>query len=496
MGDCKVECDSSNSLSFEQEKKPRGSNTSFSTKFVAKRFPQYFVALAANINGFALGAGWFWSSTGVPGMAKSGDLGDLTKSDRSWITSAPMLGALLACPITAICLNHLGRRNSLLWFSIPGSLSWFIIAFSNSIPVILVARVAVGIFCGLSGIIGPLLIAESVEAPFRGLLMCMFEFAICIGTLYVYIIGSFMDWHIQAIAAAIVPVVGFGVLIFVPESPYYLMEKDDYKGAVKSLCWLRGADAGHLISEEIEEVSQTVKNRRCDAHLSWREVLRDQAVMKPILLSIALMTFFQGTYINVVLNATVEIFQSAGSYDEYFSTILIGVIQIIATLVPMTLSDRIGRRILILVSLVMIVFSLIGLGLYFRLKNIYGESSQFMESISWVPLAALVGYIIACSIGIVPLSWVITAEIAPPKAKGLASGMAGIWGRVVGFAVIFTFWDLIQLLGNDGTYWLIASFNFAAGVVIYFFVPETRGKTLEQIQAHFEKSNTEKATKM
>lgn len=74
--------------------------------------------------------------------------------------------------------------------------------------------------------------------------------------------------------------------------------------------------------------------------------------------------------------------------------------------------------------------------------------------------------------------------------------MAGIWGRVVGFAVIFTFWDLIQLLGNDGTYWLIASFNFAAGVVIYFFVPETRGKTLEQIQAHFEKSNTEKATKM
>lgn len=64
-----------------------------------------------------------------------------------------------------------------------------------------------------------------------------------------------MDWHIQAIAAAIVPVVGFGVLIFVPESPYYLMEKDDYKGAVKSLCWLRGADAGHLISEEIEEVS-------------------------------------------------------------------------------------------------------------------------------------------------------------------------------------------------------------------------------------------------
>lgn len=87
----------------------------------------------------------------------------------------------------------------------------------------------------------------------------------------------------------------------------------------------------------------------------------------------------------------------------------------------MTLSDRIGRRILILVSLVMIVFSLIGLGLYFRLKNIYGESSQFMESISWVPLAALVGYIIACSIGIVPLSWVITAEIAPPKAKGETS---------------------------------------------------------------------------
>lgn len=85
----------------------------------------------------------------------------------------------------------------------------------------------------------------------------------------------------------------------------------------------------------------------------------------------------------------------------------------------MTLSDKFGRRVLLLVSLILVVISYFGLGLYFKLRDIYGDSSpDFMSSISWMPLTSLIGYIIACSTGIVPLSWVITAEIAPPKAKG------------------------------------------------------------------------------
>jgi len=213
----------------------------------------------------------------------------------------------------------------------------------------------------------------------------------------------------------------------------------------------------------------------------------------------------------------------------------------VATLVPIFVSDKLGRKKLFMISLSLLTLSMLTLGTFFHFNDSNDEHESFTNSTStddddsyttkeevskwgWVPLTSLMMYIIATSLGISPLSWVVVGEITPPKAKGkwwgledfhstnyheqfeathakypfvsisnhqihcslgLAITIITIWNRTVAFIVLFVYWDMLSFFGKDGTYWTIAAFAVIGANFINTCIPETKGKTLDEIQLYF-----------
>jgi MFS family permease len=158
-----------------------------------------------------LGAAWFWTATGLPDLAKSRELGEVTKADRAWITSISQvhihflllqgntfltimrneflsfdnkLGALFVCPLTGYCMSRFGRRASMLWSNVPFAGACLLIGFAPSISVIYFSRFLVGAASGIYAQIVPAFVSEVAEPEFRGMLLCMFEIMVCLGTLF------------------------------------------------------------------------------------------------------------------------------------------------------------------------------------------------------------------------------------------------------------------------------------------------------------------------
>lgn len=210
-------------------------------------------------------------------------------------------------------------------------------------------------------------------------------------------------------------------------------------------------------------------------------------VLRPI--SIAFLIYFFQVFagIDPVLFYTVDIFASSGAtIDEYSSTIIIGVVQVIFALCGAFLVEYFGRRVLLMISELCMVCSLAVLGYYFFLKQQNGNVSP--EGLGWLPLTSLIVYVVSYSIGVGPVGYMIMGEILPHHVKGAAGCVLTSikWG--MSFAMTKFFLDLIRFLGDAGCYWLFAGFCFLGALYIFFFVPETKGKTLDEIQAEFSNS--------
>lgn len=201
--------------------------------------------------------------------------------------------------------------------------------------------------------------------------------------------------------------------------------------------------------------------------------------MHPILIAGMLQTLLQACGELPVIFYTVEIFESAGCQNGNVGTILVGVTQIIVIAISSLFIDRFGRKPLLIGSEVLMAVCLIGLGCFLYLKEIYVGS---VENYGWFPIISLVGFIAAFAMGIGPIPFLVIGEVIAPEDKGMSSAVIIIVNRAVAFLVLFSFKYLIVLFGKHGCYWFFAGINLAGAVLIYIFVPETNGKSLEEIQ--------------
>jgi len=335
----------------------------------------------------------------------------------------------------------------------------------------------------------------------RGALGVLFDLQVGNGILFVYVVGAYVSYMWLCIACAIIPAVSFLTFIWMPESPIYLASKGKKIETEKSLLWLRGARfiTDYDVKPELERIQKFVSQSKRESPsevASWRDIpahivflmkeipqrlftLSPSPTKRAVNIVCWLMILRQVNGINAVIFYTVDIFQEAGGIlSPFLATIIVGIVQVVATCISSLLVERTGRRVLLLFSNVTMAVCHLLLAVHFYLKQNGGDLSNF----GWLPLLCVATFIAGFNIGFGPLPWVMMAELLPNESKSWASGLAGSVNWILVFAVTNLYGMIVEKLGPMITFGMFGGMCILGSIIIAIIVPETTGKTREEIQ--------------
>ncbi|CAH0721282.1 unnamed protein product, partial [Brenthis ino] len=400
----------------------------------------------------------------------------LDTNESSLVSSILAIGAAISALPVGMLAQKFGRRPTILVLAAPFLINWLLTIFANGAGMLIAARFFAGLATGGICVAAPMYIGEIAETSIRGSLGAFFQLFLTVGILFTFVVGGWTHWRTLSIISAVFPVLLVAVFWWMPETPQYLLGKNRRRDAEKALRWLRGPDAD--LSAELEDMQKDVDNssRQKAGILA---MVTNRASLMALICSLGLMFFQQFSGINAVIFYTNNIFQSAGSdIPPAIATIIVGVVQTIATYISSLLIEKAGRRILLLQSCIIMGICLIVLGTYFKLQ----ESGVNVASVGWLPLLCLVLFIVSFSLGFGPIPWMMMAELFPVEFRGTASGITVITNWCLVFVVTLCFPLMKDAIGIYSCFWFFSGFMIICVFFVFFLIPETKGKTVSQIQ--------------
>ncbi len=393
------------------------------------------------------------------------------------VVSAVLLGSLGGAVAGGLLADRLGRRRLLIVTAAVFAAGAVGAALAPGTAWLIAARVVAGGAIGVASFVAPLYISEIAPVEIRGKLVSINQVALTGGIVISYLVdyafaGS-QAWR-WMFAMAVIPAAAFGIgLTFIPDSPRWLAARGRTDRARAVLKRIRAPDS---VDAEMSDIQHSVAQQRG----TWSELLSPRLHMAMIV-GIGLAIAQQITGINTVIYYAPTIFKFAGfssSSVAILASIGVGVVNVALTVVAMQLLDRIGRRPLLLVSLAGMTLSLAMLGLAFGLPGLSG-------SLGWIAVASLMTYVGSFAVGLGPVFWLILSEIYPLRIRGRAMSVGTVANWGANLIVGLTFLTLTQVLGKAGTFWLYGTVSVGAWLFAFFLVPETKGKSLEEIEAHW-----------
>ena len=405
----------------------------------------------------------------------------------SWVTLGALIGSLGGGELG----DTLGRKRTLLvagaLFTLGAVVQWA----APDTWVLVAGRLMVGLGVGVAAVAAPLYAAELAPARMRGRFVSGYQFAITLGIFLAYLVDGWLSsrgaWRAMLGAAAVPGAALFLVVLIAPESPRWLMMRLRREDAAAQT---RKVQPGVDVEARLDGIA--VALQRDKARATWGEIFHHEW-HKPLMVGIGLAVFQQITGINAIIYYANQIFAAAGFATEASRTTVttwaIGGVNVLATIVAIAFIDRIGRRKLLLVGLLGMGISLVAVGGAFLFIGQAGQAAQTGPTVPGiVTVVALVVFISCFAFSLGPVTWTVINEIFPAhvRGRGVALATAVNWGSA--FLVSQFFLTLVGAIGSAATFWLFAAFCALGWVWIYFRVPETKGKSLEEIQASWEEA--------
>jgi sugar porter (SP) family MFS transporter len=430
----------------------------------------FVLATVAAIGGFLFGY-----DTGVISGALLFIKGDLHASsfDQEAIVGALLLGAVVGAIVSGWLANKIGRRPTKIISGCIYALAALGCAFSQSTSELIAARFVLGYSVGTASFVSPMYIAELAPKRMRGGLVSFNQLMIVTGILAAYIAdfalkGVSNNWRWMLGLGAIPGVMLAVGMFMMPESPRWLVDhgrEDDAREA------LRRSHGDEDVDEEIDEIKEVSGTKRSIGDLFGAKI-------RPMMVvGLGLAIFQQLVGINTVIYYAPTILSYAGKSTSgaIGQTVFIGVTNLIGTIIAVLLLDKLGRRVFLLVGTAGLTVALVALGLFFH-------STSIANNYGWLALGSLILYIASFAIGLGPVFWLMISEIFPLDVRepAMAACTVANWG--FNFLVSFTFLTLVSGIGKDYTFWLYAAIGVLAFIFFAVKVPETRGKSLEEIE--------------
>ncbi len=462
-----------------------GSKVDYNMRYI------WMISLVAAMGGLLFGYDWV-----VIGGAKPfyepyfGLTGDDQTWRAGWAMSSALVGCLAGAMLSGSLSDRIGRKKMLILAAVFFTVSAVWTALTYSYNAFIYARIIGGIGIGIASNVSPMYIAETSPAEMRGRFVSINQLTIVIGVLAAQIVNLLIynfapvahnasvevlmnSWNGQVgwrwmFAAGGVPAILFFLLaLFIPESPRWLLKRQRTAEAEHILSRIGGAD---YAKAEVADVEATLAGEHSGAH--YRELLKPR-LLKLIAFGAFIAAFQQWCGINVIFNYAEEIFRAAG-YDVsgmMFNIVITGLVMLVFTLVAIRVVDNWGRRPLMLLGAagLMITYALLGSCYYFGMRG---------PVVMVTVLIAIAFY----SMTLAPITWVLLSEIFPNRIRGAAMSICVSVLWIACFLLTVSFKPINTALGAAGTFWVYGAVCLIGLVVMWFYLPETKGKTLEQIE--------------
>jgi MFS transporter, SP family, galactose:H+ symporter len=404
----------------------------------------------------------------------------LTSFDLEVIVSGGLLGAAAGALLGGRFADLFGRRTLLIVTAFIFAVGALICAVAGSPSILIAGRIIVGIGIGLSSGTVPVYISEVSPPAARGWTVSLFQLSITVGILLAYLVDyaftASQGWR-WMFGLALVPAFIFGLgMLVLPESPRWLLKRGRDAEARTVLQRIRAGS----IEKEFAEIQGSVKTTTEKGHLSD---LLHPSLRPALVVGIGLGIFQQITGINTVIYYAPIIIQSAGipsASGAILTTAGIGVVNVVMTVVSMWLIDRVGRRPLLLTGIAGMIVTLGILAFIFH-------ASVHAGTLAFVAVISIMLYVASFAISLGPIFWLLISEIYPLSVRSSAEGLAATVSWGANLAVSLTFLTLLEGIGASRTFSLYAVFAVAAWIFSYYLAPETKGKTLEEIEAFWRK---------
>ncbi|KAF5744182.1 Major facilitator superfamily protein isoform 1 [Tripterygium wilfordii] len=431
----------------------------------------YISTFVAVCGSYAFGAGVGYSSPTQDSIREdlSLSLGEYSVFG-SILTFGAMIGAVTSGPIA----DFIGRKGAMRVATAFCVAGWLAIYFSEGVWPLDIGRLATGYGMGVYSYVVPVFIAELAPKNLRGALTTANQIMICTGVSVSFMIGTVLTWRTLALTGLVPCAILVGGLFFIPESPRWLAKCGRQKEFETALRKLRGKDTD--ITDEAAEIQDYIETLERLPKAKLLDLFQRRYI-RSVIIGVGLMVFQQFGGINGICFYVSSIFESAG-FSASVGTITYAILQVVVTALNAVVIDKLGRKPLLLVSATGLFIACLLAGLSFYLK----AHDLALNAVPALTVIGILLYIVSFSAGMGAVPWVMMSEIFPINIKGAAGSLVTLVNWSGAWAVSYTFNYLISW-SSYGTYLLYAAINALAIVFVITVVPETKGKTLEQIQS-------------
>ncbi|KAB0796204.1 hypothetical protein PPYR_10265 [Photinus pyralis] len=439
---------------------------------------QYLATFAGTLSILSVGANNAWTSPYLPQITNGTYPGiSVTSDEGSWIAIMPQLASPPGALIAAYLVDRIGRKMTTLLMA-PITFAMFItMAFARTTLAFCAIRFLIGCVGSILYTALPMYLGEIAHPAIRGILTASVAFSSLLGTLLINVLGFHFSILLSSLICAAIPLVHFLAFIWMPESPYYLIRKNMDETARESLAKLRSTDDN---GNEFKMISVAVNEEIANKKARFLDIFTVKSNRFALFVFIILNTTRKFSGIGPFLFYTVSIFQTAeGSVSPHTSVVIFLCIQIISAMVSLNVLDYVGRRPIIIISTVACIITLSISGTYFYCKEYHPD---YLQHFGWVPLTVLTIYMVFYNLGLELTPMVYASELFPTNVKASALGVVDVISSCNGIVTLKLFHILTDHYGMYLSFWVFAVCCVVGLVLIVIYVPETKNKTLQEIQ--------------
>ena len=438
----------------------------------------YVVAIVASLGGLLSGY-----DTGVISGALLfiNETWILPDTLQGFLVSSVLIGAVIGAATNGILADIFGRKKIILATALIFILGSVMCAFAPNVYILIISRIFVGFAVGIVNFVVPLYLSEISPKNLRGTLVSLYQWAITSGILFSYFINAAFaqavyNWRWMLFAGVLPGLILFVGMCLMSDTPRWLVSKnreDEAKDVFKKI------EPDIDAEKEIQDIKTTL-----NSEIKEKKFIFKKWMLMPFVVGIGIMFAQICTGINTIIYYAPTIFKTAGfdsNLTAIYATTGIGVVNFIMTIVAVFFTDKIGRKPLLYFGLTGVMLSLFALGTSFAFANILGSN------LKWVAVGSLVTYIVCFAMSLGPIGWILVSEVFPLKIRGIAMSICTVSNFAFNFFVVGSFPILLHRIGGAWTFWMFGAVSLFCIIFVYFFVPETKGISLEQIESNWRK---------